>query len=309
MFVIWNKNGGYQDCLNMKERSFMNYRSVQQVIVSQQHRVGNLTMYQPLPGGGLDQIDPFILLHHHGPHVLEPHNPGLPFGPHPHRGFETVTLIFDGNVVHRDNQGFSSTVRAGGVQWMTAASGIVHSENIDRELREKGGNLEIVQLWINLPARLKMSKPDYQGFQKEQIPSVIYDNGNVTINIISGTFGHSSGPVHSITGIQLSTIFLKPGGHFETETDPSRNILLYVLNGEVSINGIRLSSRNLAELANDAPGLRIDASTDARIVLGSGLPYHEPIATHGPFVMNDSSEIAQAIRDYQAGRMGVLKED
>ncbi|PWU00048.1 MAG: nuclease PIN [Bacteroidetes bacterium] len=273
------------------------------------HRVANLTMYQPLPTHDLQQIDPFILLHHHGPHRFEPYNKGLPFGPHPHRGFETVTLIFEGNVVHHDSQGFKSTIREGGVQWMTAARGIVHSEQLDKEMQEHGGPLEIIQLWINLPSKLKMSRPNYQGFQKESIPVKTLDNGNVAVNIISGIFGGSNGPVQSITGIQLSTISMKAGGQFETEVDPGRNILLYVMDGEVTVNGTKLTSRTLAEFENDAAGIRIEAGKDSRIVFGNGEPYNEPIVTHGPFVMNTTTEIMQAMRDYQMGKMGILIEE
>ncbi len=286
----------------------MKYRTVKRVLGSEKHRIGNLTMYQPLPAGDIEQIDPFILLHHHGPNKLGPHNAGLPFGPHPHRGFETVTLIFEGNIVHRDSQGFSSGIREGGVQWMTAGKGIIHSEDIDARMREQGGALEIIQLWVNLPARLKMVEPNYQGFQKEEMPGLSLANGKLAVNLISGIFDGSKGPVNSITGIDLSTIFMKSGGIFETEIVSARNILLYILDGEILVNGIKSGDRTLVELDNDGSGIRIEAITDSRLILGSGMPYHEPIAAHGPFVMNTSTEIREAINDYQAGKMGVLIE-
>mgnify|MGYP001550514361 CR=1 FL=1 len=286
----------------------MKYRTVKRVLDSEKHRIGSLIMYQPLPAGDLEQIDPFLLLHHHGPNKLGPHNSGLPFAPHPHRGFETVTLIFEGNVVHHDSHGFSSRIQEGGVQWMTAGKGIIHSENIDARMREQGGTLEIIQLWVNLPARLKMMEANYQGFQKEEIPLLSLANGKLAVNLISGIFDGSKGPVNSITGIDLSTIFMKAGGIFETEIDSARNILLYTLDGEVLITGIKSGGRALAEFDNDGSGLLIEAITDSRLILGSGMPYHEPVAAHGPFVMNTSTEIREAINDYQAGKMGILEE-
>lgn len=186
--------------------------------------IGNLITYRALPTGQLDKIDPFLFLNHHGHQVYEPNNTGLPFGPHPHRGFETLTFILKGDVMHRDSGGGKSIIKAGGIQWMTAGSGLIHTEVSSEEFKKKGGEVEILQLWINLPARLKMTPPRYTGLQKEQIPVLSKDEGKVILHAISGDWGEVKGPVETFTDISMSTIEFKKGGDFSTSVKASRNI-------------------------------------------------------------------------------------
>ncbi len=159
--------------------------------------IADLQTRRPLPGPGIEMLDPFLFLNHHGPQVYPPHNGGLPFGPHPHRGFETVTFILEGDLLHRDSGGHESVIRAGGVQWMTAGRGLVHAELSSPEFMREGGPLEILQLWVNLPASLKMTQPRYTGLQKEQIPAI--SQGGSTVNLIAGRFEGRSGPLRPLT--------------------------------------------------------------------------------------------------------------
>lgn len=286
----------------------MKPRTVQELIKAQPIQEGGLVLYQPLPVQQLEMIDPFLLLHHHGPHMYEPYNAGLPFGPHPHRGFEAVTFIFDGSVEHHDSRENRSTIHAGGVQWMTAARGIIHSENVPKEFRETGGNMEIIQLWINLPAKFKMSQPNYQGVQKEGVPVVSMDEDRVGVHVIAGSFNGVIGPVHSITGVEAYTINLKPEGALALETAENRNVLLYVLKGEVSVNGSQVKGRTLVQLSNDGTQVDLKASADTVILYSTGEPINEKVTHYGPFVMNTQTEILEAMRDYQMGKMGMLIE-
>src|SRR6185437_2317341 len=166
--------------------------------------IGDLTTRRPAPGPGLEQIDPFLLLNHHGPQTYGPNNAGLPFGPHPHRGFETVTFILEGELAHRDSGGHESVIRAGGVQWMTAGSGLVHAEVSPEEFKRHGGPLEILQLWVNLPARLKFTRPAYKGLQREEIPAVSTPDTQGVVHLTAGEWGGRKGPIESLTGVFMS---------------------------------------------------------------------------------------------------------
>src|SRR3954465_1751300 len=159
--------------------------------------IQDLVTRRPLPGPRVPQLDPFLFLNHHGPQVYGPNNRGLPFGPHPHRGFETVTFIVEGSLTHRDTGGHESVIETGGVQWMTAGRGLEHEEVSPPEFLERGGPLEILQLWINLPSRLKFTEPRYIGLQKDEIAS--FENGGATVNLISGDWSGHRGPVESLT--------------------------------------------------------------------------------------------------------------
>jgi redox-sensitive bicupin YhaK (pirin superfamily) len=185
--------------------------------------IGDLLTQRPLPNPHLDQLDPFLFLNHHGPQVYPPDNHGLPFGPHPHRGFETVTFILDGMLTHKDSAGHESIIRAGGVQWMTAGRGIVHAEVSPREFLRSGGPLEILQLWVNLPGRLKMTAPDYTGLQREDIPALVAAPG-VTLNLVAGEWNGVAGPVSSLTGVFMSTIEMRAGSSVHLPDLQSRTV-------------------------------------------------------------------------------------
>jgi redox-sensitive bicupin YhaK (pirin superfamily) len=269
--------------------------------LAQSDDIGDLTTRRPVPGPGLEQIDPFLFLNHHGPQTYGPNNAGLPFGPHPHRGFETVTFILEGELAHRDSAGHESVIKAGGVQWMTAGSGLVHAEVSPENFKQTGGPLELLQLWVNLPGSLKMSPPRYVGLQADQIPAVPVDQGQATVHLIAGTWGGHSGPVSSLTGVFMTTIDLKAGGKAGFGSLSGRNVFLYVVSGEVKANGTAVPAWTLAEFDLAGDMLEIVAAKDSVVLFGHGEPIGEPVFAHGPFVMNTREEIVDAIRDYNAG--------
>jgi quercetin 2,3-dioxygenase len=281
-------------------------RHIKQIVSSSSYPIGEMRMQQPLPSEQLPNLDPFLLIHHHGPHTFQPFNQGLPFGPHPHRGFETLTFVYEGDIEHADSQGFKSTISAGGVQWMTAGRGIVHSENIPLEMRENGGRMEIIQLWMNLPARLKMTAPNYQGIQKTEIAEVFSADGKVKTNVISGEFREAKGVAKSLTDLQILNIEAQEGGQEVYEVDENKTILFYVLDGELRVNGKYVIGHQQIEFSNTGTKIEIEAVTNARFIFGTGTPYNEPVVSQGPFVMNSTTEIMQAVRDYQMGKMGVM---
>ncbi len=286
----------------------MSQRTIQQLIQPRAQRIGPLTMHQPLPAAGLQQIDPFLLLHHHGPQVFPADNSGLPFGPHPHRGFETVTFIYEGDVQHRDSSGFSSTIEKGGVQWMTTGSGLVHSESSSAGFRKQGGPVELIQLWTNLPARLKMVAPNYIGLQQDQIPvfSVAGEKGQLAV--VSGNWVGVSGPVNPVYDVALANLTLEAGGQFTWTVPAERSVLFYQMSGRTVVNGKEVNGRGMPVFTGDGDEIIIEAAETSRMLLGSAMPINEPVVAHGPFVMNTQEEIRQAIYDFQTGKMGVLNE-
>jgi redox-sensitive bicupin YhaK (pirin superfamily) len=282
----------------------MNVRTVKRLHPAMRDDIGDLVTQRPVPNPHLDQVDPFLFLNHHGPQTYPPHNRGLPFGPHPHRGFETVTFILDGMLTHQDSAGHESIIRAGGVQWMTAGRGLVHAEISPEEFLEHGGPLEILQLWVNLPPALKMTDPRYIGLQGADIPAVPLDNGKVVLHLVSGNWEDMAGPVDSLTGVFMSTIELKAGGRIRIAGLEGRNILLYVVRGVVQVEADQVSAFHLAEMNSEGDELEIAAETDALVLFGHAEAINEPVVAHGPFVMNTRAEIVEAIEDYQAGRFG-----
>ena len=263
--------------------------------------IGDLITRRPVPGPGVEQIDPFLFLNHHGPQTYGPNNAGLPFGPHPHRGFETVTFILAGELAHRDSAGHESVIRAGGVQWMTAGSGLIHAEVSPEAFKQAGGPLELLQLWVNLPARLKMTQPRYVGLQAGQIPVITVDQGAAAVSLISGSWGGHEGPIPSLTGVFMSTIALKAGGRAGFGSLSGRSVFLYVVSGEVKVNGAPVPAWTLAELDLAGDGVEIVAGKDSVVLFGHAEPIDEPVFAHGPFVMNTRQEIVDAIADYNAG--------
>ncbi|WP_460879558.1 pirin family protein [Pontibacter rugosus] len=171
----------------------------------------DLVTYRAIPTREVEYIDPFLFLNHHGPQVYKSNNRGLPFGPHPHRGFETLTFILDGDIMHQDTGGGKDVIVAGGVQWMTAGRGLIHAEVSSDKFKKEGGPLEILQLWFNLPAKYKMTEPKYVGLQKDQIPTATEDDGNVKVNVISGNWRETQGPIPSLSDIHMASIELKQG--------------------------------------------------------------------------------------------------
>lgn len=284
----------------------MVHKTIRAIHPSHRDDIADLITRRPVPGPKVGHVDPFLFLNHHGPQVYPPDNHGLPFGPHPHRGFETVTFILEGELMHRDSGGHESVIRAGGVQWMTAGSGLVHAELSPDAFKRIGGPLEILQLWVNLPSRLKMTRPNYQGLQADAIPSLDAAGGKARINLIAGSWGGHAGPVDSITGNFMTTIEAEPGARLDFDGLERRNVFLYVVSGNVRINGRDVAQHNLVELDLDGGELTIEAVSAARLLFGHGDPINEPVVAHGPFVMNTVDEIRQAIIDYQAGKFGAV---
>ncbi len=266
--------------------------------------IGNLVTRRPLPGPGLDQVDPFLFLNHHGPQSYPPGNAGLPFGPHPHRGFETVTFILEGELAHLDSGGHESVIRAGGVQWMTAGRGLVHAEISPDSFKRAGGPLEILQLWVNLPGRLKMVDPAYTGLQRGEIP--VLDLDGAQVELIAGAWGDREGPVTSLTGVMMSVLRLAPGARLAAPAPAGRNVFLYVARGSVAIGGKSVPQFHLATVSDDADAVEMAAEAESVVLFGHAEPCREPVVAHGPFVMNTREEIMQAMRDYQAGKFGGL---
>lgn len=282
----------------------MSLRTIKRVHPAVRDDIGDLVTQRPLPGPHLKQIDPFLFLNHHGPQTYPPHNRGLPFGPHPHRGFETVTFILDGMLTHRDSAGHESTIGAGGAQWMTAGRGIVHAEIAPRAFLDNGGPLEILQLWVNLPPHLKMAEPAYTGLQHGDIPAIALDGGRVTLYLVAGAFDGVSGPVRSLTGVFMSTIGLAEGGRLRVRGLAERSLCLYVVRGVIEVGPDKVTAFHLAELNEEGDELEIGAESGALVLFGHADPISAPVVSHGPFVMNTREEIIEAINDYRAGRFG-----
>ncbi|WP_420140042.1 pirin family protein [Sphingomonas sp.] len=276
-------------------------RTVSAIYAAIRDDIADLTTRRPLPAPGLLQVDPFLFLNHHGPQTYPAPNRGLPFGPHPHRGFETVTFILTGSLAHHDTGGHESVIEAGGVQWMTAGAGLIHAELSPPAFKESGGPLEILQLWVNLPGRLKMTPPRYTGLQSESIPSFSLDGGGGVMQLIAGEYGDMSGPINSLTGVFMATVKLQAGSHVELPAPRGRNIFLYVVSGRIDIAGTTIEQWHLVTLADDGDAVVIGADTDAVLLYGHADPIGEPVVAHGPFVMNSREEIETAIRDYHAG--------
>ena len=228
--------------------------------------IADLITRRPVPGPGIDQIDPFLFLNHHGPQVYPPGNRGLPFGPHPHRGFETVTFILEGELAHHDTGGHESIIGAGGVQWMTAGSGLVHAELSPDEFKRHGGPLEILQLWVNLPGRLKMVRPRYVGLQKDRIPSYPADDGRVSVNLVSGTWDGHAGPIASLTGVHMMTVTFASGGRVRLPAAHDRNVFVYVVRGRLKVAAQAAEPHHLIEMNGDGDEVELEAVSDAVIL-------------------------------------------
>ena len=282
------------------------YRSIRRQHPALRDDIADLTTRRPVPAPTIDQVDPFLFLNHHGPQVYAPWNRGLPFGPHPHRGFETVTFILTGSLAHLDSAGHESIIEAGGIQWMTAGGGLVHAELSPDSFKRSGGPLEILQLWVNLPSRLKMVAPRYVGLQRDDIPAVPTEDGKGTVNLVAGNWNGREGAMKPITDVFMSTVELQAGGRAAFPGIEGRNVFLYVVRGTIEIAGREAVQYHLVELEDAGDVVDILAKTDAVLLLGHAEPIGEPVVAYGPFVMNSREEINQAIRDYQAGKFNAV---
>ena len=253
--------------------------------------------------GDTKAISPFLLFDYAGPHNFEP-TAGAPrgVGQHPHRGFETVTIVYDGEVSHRDSTGGGGTISTGDVQWMTAGSGIIHEEFHSRGYSKTGGPFRMVQLWVNLPAKDKQAPPAYQAITAAQIPTVTFDGGRA--RIIAGAFGDTRGPARTFTPVNLWDVRLDAGAELTLPLPEGHNTMIAVLSGHVTIDGTGVGEAEIARLSTEGEGAALHADGDSMILVLTGEPLGEPVVGYGPFVMSSQAEIRQAIADFNAGRFG-----
>lgn len=283
----------------------MTDRPVTEVHPGLRHVVMGLETITPLVGPPHEMLDPFLLLNHHGPHHVPAGSPAPPPGPHPHRGFETITFVLQGEGVHADSIGNRDRVRAGGVQWLTAGSGVVHAETAPDEFWRTGGTVEALQLWVNLPTRLKMTSPRYASFQPEYLAPLTLADGAGVMTLVSGAHEGVAGPAASLTGLFLSTLSLKAGAQVAIPTPSRRRVLFYVLRGALTVNGAEAGTGDLVRFA-DGDRIVIDTRDETFVLFGHADAIDEPVAASGPFVMNTAQEVDQAWRDYYAGRFGTV---
>ena len=273
------------------------------------HMVGDgFPVRNMIPGAGIEeQLSPFLMLDYLGPQQFPPTNRRLGVGEHPHRGFETVTIMYHGKVAHRDSTGSGGVIGPGDVQWMTADSGIVHEELHEEEFAKQGGLLEGIQLWVNLPRASKMTAPRYQTLVDAEIPAVELDGGAGRVRVIAGEFRGAKGPAKTFSPVHLYDLRLQAGHQMELDLPEGFNSSLFVLHGQIVVNGSQaVQEVEIALLGQRGERVALEAKQDATILVMSGEPIAEPIARYGPFVMNTRDEIIQAVQDYQAGRMGHL---
>ncbi len=254
-----------------------------------------------------ERISPFLMLDYGGPTSFPPTAERKGVGEHPHRGFETVTIVYDGEVEHRDSAGGGGKIGPGDVQWMTAASGLVHEEFHGTEYAKSGGPFEMAQLWVNLPAKDKMTEPGYQGITSDQIPVVKLPGEAGTVRVIAGEYAGTKGPARTFSPVEVWDIRLRGGRAADLSIPEGYTLMLAVFKGPVRVNGSEeVKDAEVALFERTGTEFRIESATDTKILLLAGQPLNEPIVGYGPFVMNTEDEIRQAIQDFQTGKMGRL---
>ena len=298
----------------MEQHTRLKERRVEQVVTAHHQREGGGFMVRrPLPTRNLPLMDPFLLVDELGPVTYAPGEAvGAP--DHPHRGFETVTYLLQGEMQHKDSVGNHGTLGPGDVQWMTAGGGVVHSEMPTSRLLDEGGVMHGFQIWVNLPAALKMSAPRYQEISRSEIPRGASEDGLAHVSVIAGRALGVEAAIDTHTPIQYQDWTLKPGANVVTEVDPEHNVGIYVFSGIIKA-GFDLQRVEAGQFAVLREGsiVRLSVSAEetveARVLLLAGLPINEPVARYGPFVMNTEQELQQAARDYQSGRMGQIVQE
>ncbi len=284
-------------------------KTIQHKVPSPFVNMGPIRLRQPIPTLGIENVDPFILLHHYGPYAISEFNNPFDLGPHPHRGFEPITLLFKGEQFHRDSLGNEMVIKAGGVQWTTAGHGIIHAEAPTKEFVKKGGELEGIQLWLNLPAKDKMIMPNYQHLEDKQIPKLFSEDKKVQLNIIAGKHKQESGLIKTQTDMNVFSAKATEGGKMEIEISEKHQSLIYLLEGEILVNNsetLEKGKNQMITFNQDGSTVVFEAIKESVILILSGEPIKEKISQHGPFVMNTQTEILEAIRDFQDGKMGHL---
>ena len=285
----------------------MKYRSVANIIPADKIDMGGTLVKQSLPTQKVDQVSPFLLIHHFGPTSVEAGSDPLGVGPHPHRGFEPVTFLYKGGIRHKDSRGNEGILKGGDVQWMTAGMGIIHSERASNAFLENGGTMEGIQLWVNLPKAHKMAQPNYQDIKGEDIPVLTQDGSS--LRVVAGKYKDIKGPASTFTPILALQASLESGGFLEIDIPESYNALAYVLDGEIELNeSWSYEKETLLHFKNNGEGIALKGKKTAEVLILAGAPIDEPLAQWGPYVMNTQTELLQAMRDYQMGKMGVYIE-
>ncbi|HEX5625807.1 MAG TPA: pirin family protein [Saprospiraceae bacterium] len=289
------------------------YRSIETVLAPPPpHMVGDgFRVHHFFPGGPdfpMDRMSPFFMLDYNALTMLPPSPKPKGVGVHPHRGFETVTIAYKGRIAHHDSAGNSGVIGEGDVQWMTAGSGVLHKEFHEEEFSKAGGAFQMVQLWVNLPAKYKMHAPKYQEITSAQMGRVALQKGHV--EIIAGEFQGVKGPASTFSPVHLYNLKLESGDRFETTFPSTYRVALLAISGNARYqDGTAIPQDHFALLRNDGDNILIESEGPATVLLLAGEPLHEPIAAYGPFVMNTKAEILQAYDDFQAGKFGKLEED
>lgn len=285
-------------------------RKIKAILPSVEFDMGGMVVKQPFPANGVEQIDPFILLHHADnliPGNIPTAKAGV--GPHPHRGFSPVTFIFKGGVHHRDSRGNDSTIFAGGTQWMNAGMGIIHSERPAENIHDLGSQLELIQLWVNTPAKNKMDQPAYFPLTADDTPAILTSDGKSAIHVIAGRLENVQGPISSITPVNAWTLDFKKGSGYFFNIPGNHQAFIYLLDGKLRLSGSAIADAYHAiTFENEGDGILVEALEDTRALLMTGEPLNEKMVSHGPFVMNNESQIMEAMRDYRMGKMGLLIE-
>lgn len=288
----------------------MTHKSIHKIEKGRSINVGSMQVQELLPTSS-GFFNPFLVFHHAKTVIdknIPIHQQGV--GPHPHRGFSPVSFIYRGGVHHRDSRGNNSIIYEGGTQWMNTGMGVIHSERVPEDIFEHGGEQELLQVWVNSPAKNKMDQPVYYPSAKNDTPTITSKDGLVTLRVPAGNLENIKGKIPTL--IDVSTIMgeAKKGGNYSFSFPKTQNTLLYVLSGKLKVNQHTVVySKELVLFNNDAETFEITALEDSLFFVGSGEPIKEPIEARGPFVMNTSTEIMEAYRDYQMGKMGVLIED
>lgn len=257
----------------------------------------------------MQRMNPFIMLDYNSPHYFPPSSTPPGVGVHPHRGFETVTIAYQGKVSHHDSAGNSGTIGEGEVQWMTAASGVLHKEYHEKEFASQGGIFQMVQLWVNLPAKHKMDTPSYQAITKEQINEVVLPEDAGSVKIIAGTFQGQQGPAKTHTKVDLFNLYLNTNKKVDLNFPQHDHTAMVVIKGSVRVNGNEILKGNEFGVFSDSgENIIIESLEESIVLMLNGEPIMEPIAAYGPFVMNTREEIIQAYQDFQMGKFGHLDE-
>jgi len=292
----------------------MNTKSLELVISPvEPHFVGDgFRVHNFIPGAfrmSMERMDPFILMDYNSKFYFPPSETPRGVGVHPHRGFETVTIAYQGKVAHHDSAGNSGVIGEGDVQWMTAASGILHKEYHEAEFSKKGGNFQMVQLWVNLPAKDKMSAPKYQGITHDQIPKFVLPNKQGVVEVIAGKYQNVEGAAFTFSPVHLMNVRLEEDAVANFSFPPHFHTALLVIEGEIKINDTEDAPQDhLAVFENQGEEFTIKATEKSVVLVLSGEPLNEPIASHGPFVMNTREELLKAFQDFNSGKFGYLAD-